>query len=248
MEEALELSNYLPLSFKTPKEQEYIEFLWEAFDTNYQAGKYQFAFLAYHMLTMSFVYFNIWQIKQTEPADFEKGLIGFGREVEKNLLGATSPFVFSTVNERSMLRFLKLIGCDNGKVGTYAKLVDDRNESAHPNGNIFYSDQSALDRKIAEVLRVAEEIQVHSRPVIERCYREFLLESHDNEDRQYPEAKDQIFEVLIHENYLSQKDIEYCLAFDLSQLADQPAFTAIQSLHQALVALFPDSVPATAAK
>src|ERR1019366_1170772 len=58
MEEAAELANYLPLSFKTPKEQEYIEFLWDAFETNYKHGKYQFAFLAYHMLTMSFVYFN----------------------------------------------------------------------------------------------------------------------------------------------------------------------------------------------
>ena len=31
MEEAAELANYLPLSFKTPKEQETIEFLWVAF-------------------------------------------------------------------------------------------------------------------------------------------------------------------------------------------------------------------------
>lgn len=41
-----------------------------------------FAFLAYHMLTMSFVYFNIWQIKQTEPKDFARGLIGFGKDIE----------------------------------------------------------------------------------------------------------------------------------------------------------------------
>ena len=77
MEEAFELNNYLPLSFKSPKEQEYIDFLWDAFDTNYSHDKYQFAFLAYHMLTMSFVYFNIWQIRQARPEDFEKGLIGF---------------------------------------------------------------------------------------------------------------------------------------------------------------------------
>lgn len=32
MEEAAELGNYLPLSFKSPKEQEYIEFLWDAFE------------------------------------------------------------------------------------------------------------------------------------------------------------------------------------------------------------------------
>lgn len=99
MEEAVELANYLPLSFKTPKEQEYIEFLWDAFETNYTHGKYQFAFLAYHMLTMSFVYFNIWQIKQNEPGDFANGLIGFNKDVEKGLLAATSPFSFSVVQE-----------------------------------------------------------------------------------------------------------------------------------------------------
>ena len=62
MEEALELGNYLPLSFKTRSEQDYLRFLWEAFESNYENERYQFAFLAYHMLTMSFVYFNIWQI------------------------------------------------------------------------------------------------------------------------------------------------------------------------------------------
>ena len=56
MEEAAELRDYLPLSFTSPKEQEYVTFLWDAFETNYTHGKYQFAFLAYHMLTMSFIY------------------------------------------------------------------------------------------------------------------------------------------------------------------------------------------------
>ena len=238
MEEATELTNYLPLSFKTPKEQEYIEFLWDAFETNYTHGKYQFAFLAYHMLTMSFVYFNIWQIKQTEPGDFHKGLIGFGKDVEKTLLEATSPFVFSTVNERTMLRFLKLIACDNGKIGTYAKLVDDRNESAHPNGNIFYSEQSALDLKIREILRVADEIQTHSAPTIQRCYARFLTENSDPEDREYTDDADQIRELLIHENYFSQKDIELCAAFDISELKVSPNFPAIESLHQTLRATY----------
>ena len=34
MEEAAELGNYLPRSFKSPKEQEYVEFLWDAFEMN----------------------------------------------------------------------------------------------------------------------------------------------------------------------------------------------------------------------
>src|ERR1017187_7869719 len=101
MEEATELVDYLPLSFKNESEHEYIKFLWDAFESNYENKKYQFAFLAYHMLTMSFVYFNIWQIKRTAPGDFEKAMIGFNKDLEKELLEATSPFTFWRVNERS---------------------------------------------------------------------------------------------------------------------------------------------------
>jgi hypothetical protein len=143
--------------------------------------------------------------------------------------------VFSTVNERSILRFLKLIACDNGKIGTYAKLVDDRNESAHPNGNIFYSTEAALDIKITEILRVVAEIQTHSKPVIEHCYREFLLQNHDADEREYADAADQISEMLIHNNYLSQKDIEICLGFDIKPLADRTGIAGIRDLHAALV-------------
>ena len=57
-------------------------------------------------------------------------------------------------------------------VRDHQELVDDRNETAHPNGNIFYSTAAALDTKIVEILRVVAEIQRHSIPVIEHCYRE----------------------------------------------------------------------------
>lgn len=160
--------------------------------------------------------------------------------MEKNLLEATSPFVFSTVNERTILRFLKLIACDNGKIGTYSKLVDDRNDTAHPNGNIFFSTQAALDARMTEILRVVEEIQTHAKPVIEHCYREFLLRSADPEEREYPDPADQIREVLIHGNYLSQKDIKFCLACDLTPLRSESHFAAIEALHQSLRVAYSD--------
>ena len=187
------------------------------------------------MFTMSFVYFNIWQVKQTEPKEFAMGLIGLPRD-EKTLLEASSPFAFSIVPERTMLRFLKLIGCDNSKIGTYAKLVDDRNDTAHPNGNIFFSTQAALDTKLSEILRVVDEIQTHSKQVIDHCYCDFLLQNHDPEEREYPDAADQIREVLIHGNYLSQKDIEICLGFDPETLAENAGIASIRELHDALVA------------
>jgi hypothetical protein len=238
MEEATELADYLPLSFKSPQEQEYVAFLWDAFQTNYTHGKYQFAFLAYHMLAMSFVYFNIWQIKNAEPMDFAKGLIGFGRDVEKNMMEATSPFTFSKVNERTILRLLRLIACDNGKIGTYSKLVDDRNETAHPNGNIFFSTQASLDTKIREILRVVGEIQNHSTPIIERCYRDFLTASADPEEREYPEPTDQIREVLVHANYMAQKDMEICMRTDISMLLEGPQAEHISALHTKVAAIY----------
>jgi|GEM_PF-4171788 len=47
MEEAAELVDYLPLSFKTESNRQYVQFLWEAFESNYENKKNRFAFLAY---------------------------------------------------------------------------------------------------------------------------------------------------------------------------------------------------------
>lgn len=247
MVEATELADYLPLSFKTQTEQEYIEFLWDAFETNYAHAKYQFAYLAYHMLAMSFVYFNIWQIKRSRPADFLKATYGFSKDNEDTILTATSPFTFSEIGESAIFRLLKLIDCDNAKIGTYTRLVKDRNATAHSNGVIRYSDQEALDRGLAETLRVVDEIQRHSKCVIEESYRQFLLDGRDPELREYPEAADQIREILVHGNYMSQQDINFCLGFDLSILATDPAIEEMRALHAALQSEYgPDPVEETA--
>ena len=231
MEEAWQILDYLPRSFKTEKEQEYINFLWEAFTSNYENGKYQFAFLAFHMLTMSFVYFVIWQIKNNQPDDFNKAVIGFSKDIETGLLSATSPFTFSEVNESAIFRFLKLIGCDNSKIGNYTKLVKDRNNIAHSNGNIFYNAPETIDEKITQTLKLIEEIQQQSKSVIEACYQTFLKDNHDSEAWEYADSCDQIREILIHKNYLSQKDLEICLGFNIANLAPVKHYDNIKELH-----------------
>ena len=237
MDEALYLADYLPISFKTPSEQEYIPFLWDAFGVNYESGKFQSAFLAYHMLMMSFVYFNIWKVRQTCPDDFEKVLIGFARDEERKWLMDISPFTFSKVNERAVLRLFKLLGCDDSQIGNYRKLVDDRNDATHANGNIYFKTQREIDAKIRQILQAVEEIQIHSQPIINRCYEEFLLQSQNPNEREYPDAEDQIREVLIHSNYMSQKDIGFCVNFDISALYDDNR-AAVEDLHLSLYELY----------
>ena len=233
MDEALGLADYLPVSFKTASDQEYISFLWETFESNYDNGKYQFAFLAYHMLMMSFVYCNIWQIKRIWNNEFLKGTIGFSSREEKSLLKASSPLDFSRVSESSVLRLLRLIGCDSSQIGQCLALVGARNEAAHANGHIFLATQLQLDTQVRQVLRVIEGIQTHSHPIIDQCYQEFLLQRFNTEEPEYLDAEDQIREVLIHGNYMSRKDIDFCVNFDISAVETDNK-EAIEALHNAL--------------
>lgn len=233
MDDAIDLVEYLPASFKTRSEKEFIAFLWATFEENFNKARYQFAFLAYHMLMMSSVYFNIWQLRQTRPDDFEKGLIGFSKESERTLLNGASPFTFSAVSESSILRLLRLTGCDDGKIGQYVKLVKDRNRVAHASGDIFLKTQREAESQIRKVLRAVEEIQTYSQPIIDQCYQEFLLQSYDPDEREYLDAEDQIREVLIHGNYMSRKDIELCVSFDTASLPHENR-QAVESLHAIL--------------
>lgn len=233
MVDPYDIFQYLPQSYKNKSEEDYINFLWESFQINYDNGKYPFAFIAYHMLYMSFVYFEVWQIKENRRKDFEMAMIGFDKERERKLLEALTPFAFVEINEAGFFRFLKLLNCANDRVGSFATIVKARNDAAHSNGNIFFNSQASADAKIAEVLRFVEEIQTLSAPIIETCLIEFLKANWNPDEREYIDDQEQLQEVLIHGNYLSQKDIEQMLRFDIGRLVNEPYFAEMKSLFDA---------------
>ena len=84
-----------------------------------------------------------------------------------------------------------------------------------------------------------DEIQIHSAPVIEKCYIEFLRNSQDPDEREYEDDADQIREALIHANYFSLKDVQICLGVDLSPLEGESGYASIQSLHRLLRTIYP---------
>ena len=195
--------------------------------------------LPYHMLYMSFVYFSVWQIKLMRPRDFENASI-FVPQKERDILRATSPFTFSVVNERSVFRFLKLIGCEDQHTGSFAKLVDVRNELAHSNGLINCRDQRSADFRIQEVMRQVRAIQSHMTPLLHECLSRFLVDSCVEEGgMEYDNPEDQIRELLVHKHYFSLKDIEACHSFDIHSLKARPRFEAIQTLYAQFVAMYP---------
>lgn len=235
MEEAVELSYYLPLSFKNSSEKEYMAFLWDAFESNYLSEKYEFSSLAFHLLYMSFVSFSIWQIRFAREQDFKNALVGFQIKDENKLLEADTPFKFyENLKESQIFRFLKLIGCENIQVGEFSKFVKRRNKIAHPSGTVFFNNQHSIDSEISEMLREVAKIQQHMVPIVTDIYYHFLLENSNIEEREYSEPEQEVEINFFHRNYISQKDIEACLNFDINMLSEHEHFESINELHNVL--------------
>jgi len=70
--------------------------------------------------------------------------------------------------------------------------------------------------------------------LIQDGFEKLLIESQDEEERRYIDIQEQIHEELIHEQYLSQKDIEYCLGFDVSSLSNEANFPDIEKIFNDL--------------
>lgn len=242
MDEALELDAYLPQSLANVAEQEYLDFLWLAFRTNYDEERYEFAGLAFHLLYMSFVSFSIWQIKLAQPDQFAMAMVGFHKDVEKHLTKCDSPFKFyDKLKESEIFRFLKLIGCTNAHVGNFAVFVQDRNKIAHPTGNVFFNDQATIDRKLAKMMTEVRNIQTHMQQVIPKLYIRFLDENSDLETREYADARDEITVNLIHANYMSAVDLAQCAKLNTTCFDTHPNQLGISVLHETLTNLVEDS-------
>lgn len=237
MDDAFELADFLPVSYKSRAEEEYIGFLWSAFQDNYKSGKYEFSSLAFHLLYMSFVSFTIWKIRLGREQDFRNALIGFQKEAENRLLVADTPFKFyEKLKESQIFRFLKLVGCENEQIGEFSRFVKRRNKIAHPSGTVFFNDQRAIDDEITQMMREMANIQKHMRTIVLEVYDRFLVESSDIEIREYADDNQEIEVNLIHRNYISKLDLDNCLAYDIADLAGHEQYANIQQLHEALIA------------
>ncbi len=251
-----DIFQYLPLRYKTQDEENYIKFLWESFELNYQNGKYQFAFIAYHLLFMTFVYFQIWKIYAVDVDVFRKSTISFEglddiladieernkkNKEEGEPLEMLYPFSLADILESPVMNFFKLIGCDKGKIGQYKKIVKARNEIAHANGKMVFIASKDIDQKIEEILRLVEEIHSHSSDTTKACFIKFLKNDSDTETREYIDDLDQINEVLIGGNYISPKDIKQMLKFDINMLSARANFPEIQQLFETLTSTFKET-------
>ena len=234
MDDALQIYEYLPIYDPNPAHQQYIQFLWDSFAANYQAGQYTFAFIPFHMLYMSVVYSLMWKLKRLKSVEFRFALIGFRAEHRKQILNAEDIFSFSVLNESQIFNILLLLDFDNNSIGRFKASVKTRNQAAHPSGVITFTEQQALDRQITKMLQNLEAIQYGCPEMLRDLLYTFLESSWDNETNQYGNYQDEVNEAFIRQNLLSMADLKDIVAIDLHPLEEHSHFTDVTALYNAL--------------
>jgi len=237
MDEAPVIFEYLPRESRSPDEAKYLDFLWDSFHSNYQSEKYQFAFLAFHMLYMSFVYEVVWKIRAFRFNDFEKSLTTYVNDKANKFLSASSPRAFGAEKEKAIFRFLKLLGATNEEIGAWAKVVDDRNLAAHPNGVISFTDAESLDNQISKTIDYVNDIHTKTYPILNRLLTDFLQSSWNVDENAYATLEEEISQNFIAKNHLSVADVMHLHNYDIEQLSTDEHYAEIGDLFNTFIKL-----------
>lgn len=155
-----DIFRFLPLNYSSPVEGEYISFWWDTYTKNVDEKNYHVAFLAFHMLYMTSVYFMLFRISKVYRLPYEHSLFHMANDDEAHYFSINSAFSFSKMNEKGVFRFLKIAGADHTLIGEVSKFIDDRNNAAHAKGAIFFKDDpEAFEERIIEYIKALEKIQ-----------------------------------------------------------------------------------------
>lgn len=151
---------FLPLNYSSSTESEYVFFWWDAYVKNVEQGNYHVAFLAFHMLYMTAIYFMLYRISKIYRLSYEHSLFHMALDDEVHYLGINSAFSFSKMNEKGVFRFLKIAGADHALIKEVSRFIEDRNNAAHAKGAIFFKNNLAgLEERASEYVGALEKTQ-----------------------------------------------------------------------------------------
>lgn len=189
-----EIKKYLPIEFEDEETKEFIEYLTAAYLENIANKKYQFAFTAFHMLYMSFIYKIIWFLKHRSKPDILKFV--FSKKDINNL------FDLSLFNEtesvEAIFKNYKFHKNDLDKCMNHIKC---RNHCLHASGKVEY-DEKGIDYLISDELRYTQRLQNKLREEIKNLLIDFLEANWNNG------LLPNNINKWIVDNYLSQQDLE----------------------------------------
>lgn len=239
------IADYLPQIFQDEDEKEYVDALFDAVRTSCRMGIYQFAYVQYHMLFMTSIYFLLLKISYIHKDEFEKALYYILKDKksdfysDKNTRAGKLHFgSFASISESEVFLLLKVVGIDDSSfVGDLKKLVKERNDYVHANGALMIKSHDMFVEKIKiyndSIKRVFENIRGN----ITDWYKNLLTSKdfYDPEIRAYADPLEQIKEEFIKQYAISHCELNWLRKIKLSDFDGYEASGDIKELHYMLI-------------
>lgn len=243
-EELFKMLEYLPEEFADETEEKYIDALMLAAQTSYENGLFQFAYVQYHMLFMTAVYYAILKVSVFHEEELKKALYYLLKEryadfwKETNTKNGKLYFgSFAVISESDVFMLLRVEGLDNNLLGELQTLVRERNKYAHANGQLLLTSDElfmdALNSYNAKMKRVSELLKCDMIAFYKTaiCDPDF----YDPEIRAYLDPDEQIVQEFIKEFSLSRTELNWLRKIRLSDFDRCEGEAEIKKLHGALI-------------
>ena len=243
-DELYKILEYLPEEFEDETEEKYIDALMLATQTSYENGLYQFAYVQYHMLFMTAVYYAILKVSVLHKEELEKALYYLLKDryadfrKETNTKNGKLYFgSFAIINESDVFMLLRVVGLDSDLLGELQKLVRDRNKYAHANGQLqLTSDElfmEALNNYNAKAQKVIELLKSDLIDFYKKTIR--VPHFYDPDIRAYSDPNEQMIQEFIKEYSLSRTELNWLRKIPLSDFSGDEGEREIKTLHSMLI-------------
>lgn len=235
-ESLLNLTSFLPLGDKSISE--YAQKIQKIIDVNLKGEQYQFAYLATHLLFMTYMYSVVWRTSRlynSRYIDTLTFLKGYGEE-GISFRNVNSIFDYHKIHEGDTFEFLKIIDVDKGYIINLKNLIKTRNGMAHANGGFEITTKEQYDNANNNILGIVEEINRKFESHIKEWYQNKLLTYMKANE----EKIDEFIDNLINTENLSIKELEMCTKYGLAKIKNRrhyPDFTpeqinSVEKLHK----------------
>lgn len=242
-EQISKIMAYLPEMFKDDSEERYLQSLLLAVQTSIENDLYQFAYIQYHMLFMTAVYYILLKVSVLLPDELNKALYYLLKDryadfkKPSNTKSGRLYFgSFAIINESDVFMLLRVIGLENDLLGELQKLVVERNQYAHANGQLQLTSDELLMEKIDTYNKRIEQVFDLLKPLLIDLYKDTITQKdvYDPDIRAYIDPDEQMKEEFVRMYSLSRVEINWLRKINTSDFEDCDGYEYIKDLHIAL--------------
>lgn len=206
MEEVYAIIRYLPLRVSDSTLSTYIDHHLSQLYKCVEHELFSSAFFHLHILYMIFVYVHLFRISSEKKHEFVLSWIGFPQQERNFFKKPFGPLAFSLVNEKTVLRFFRLVEFDDGVIGELSAPIDKRNSHMHASGEILLKDEDEFRRELDSYLSKMKRIVEKQADFLNSIYTQIS----SGFEPDYIITQDDVESSLAIPYYFSEYELEFC--------------------------------------